>query len=270
MTDLYAILGWPLGHTLSPRMHNAAFKAKNIDAHYIAVALEPVTVRRKLKGLKKSGIRGFNVTVPYKETVLPFLDRISPEARLTGAVNTIEAHNGRWSGHNTDIHGFRQCLREGGVRVRGRRALVLGAGGAAKAAVAALIGEARLIGVHNRTASRASRLIRGFGVRNGRKLVRVADPLRDRWDVVVNCTSLGLKRTDPSPVPRAVFRHAAAAVDMIYNPPETRFLRDARRAGCQTVGGIGMLIHQGARAWELWTGKRAPVQVMRRAVAGRK
>ncbi|MBI4178078.1 shikimate dehydrogenase [bacterium] len=269
MTDLYGIIGYPLHHTLSPAMQNAAFKAAGIDAHYVALSVAPNRIRAALRGLKSSGFAGFNVTVPYKETVLPFLDRISPEARSVGAVNTILARRGRWIGHNTDVHGFRMLIRRLKVRLKSARVLVYGAGGAARAVVSALIRDAECVMIQNRTARKARTLRDFFPAPHRRKIILVRQPEAvsgPALDLIVNATSVGLRPADRSIVPAAVLRKSRAAVDLIYNPPLTHFLRLAAAQGCRSANGFDMLLYQGALAFELWTGRSAPLSAMRRAL----
>ncbi len=270
MTKLYGILGYPLAHSLSPAMQNAAFAAARVDAHYTALSIPPARIRAALRGLKPSGFSGFNVTVPYKETVLPFLDRVSAIARAAGAVNTIVAdRRGRWTGHNTDVAGFRGLLSRAKIGVRGRRVLLLGAGGAAKAVCAAISGEAGEIILWNRTAARARRLRESFPA-PVRRRIHVIDEVAGlpalTLGVIINSTSIGLRPGESLRLPGAVWSSKPAAVDLIYNPPVTGFLRDARRHGCRAVNGLDMLLYQGAAAFELWTGVAAPVFAMRRAL----
>lgn len=269
MTLLYGILGHPLGHTLSPSMQNAAFAALGVEAHYVPLAIPPDRIRAALEGLKSSGFAGFNVTVPYKETVLPFLDGRSAEVRAAGAVNTIVARRGLWIGHNTDVFGFNMLLKRAKIRFKNAHVLVFGAGGVARAGCATLLPAVRSIRIHNRTRSRARALKDSFPRRyrskiflSGEKNSRGLPPA----DLLINATSIGLNPHDRFPAPRGLFENAVAAVDLIYNPPLTDFLRRAKKAGCKTANGLDMLLYQGARAFELWTGRRAPVDAMRRAL----
>lgn len=268
---LFGLIGHPLGHTLSPAMQNAALRACRIEGIYIALDIPPDRIRRSLAGLRSAGFSGWNVTVPYKETVLPYLDRIHPAARAVGAVNTIvvDSKSGRWTGHNTDVHGFEMLLRRAKIRVAGRDVLMVGAGGGAKAVCAAVLPRARSLTIFNRPLSQALRLRAGLP-RVWRDKVRVVDARamdRDvRAHVVVNATPVGLHRGDPSLVSERILRDADAAVDLIYNPPRTAMLRLARACGCRTANGLDMLLYQGARAFELWTRRRAPLAVMRRAL----
>ncbi len=251
------ILGHPVAHSLSPAMQEAALAARGLTGSYRLLDTPPEALARRLEEVRR-GYRGVNVTVPLKEAVLPLLDGVHPEARAIGAVNTVVNRGGRLIGHNTDAPGFLRSLEEAGVR--GRRALVLGAGGAARAVAYALKGAGWEVGVHNRTRSRAEALARAFG------LEVVPLEAARQADLVVNATSVGLDDPAATPLPAALFPPRGFAVDLVYRPLLTRFLAEAAAAGLGTVDGLGMLLWQGALAFELWTGERAPVGAMRAAL----
>jgi shikimate dehydrogenase len=252
-------------------MHNAAFRALKLDFAYVAFHVRPAQVRQALDGIRALGIAGVNVTVPHKEGVIKWLDAISPTARRAGAVNTIVNRNGRLHGENTDVTGFLRALREVRFQIRGCRALVIGAGGVARAVLTALAeGQAAEVTVANRTVVRARRLARAFRFRALRTTGTPLAALQDRdllasLDVVVNATSIGLHgerffrlaygRTPP----RCLF------VDLIYGR-RTDFLTRAARSQRRSMDGSGMLLHQGAAAFTLWTGRAAPLPAMRAAL----
>lgn len=275
--QFYGIFGFPLSHTLSPRMQEAAFRAAGLKAFYLPFELAHEEFRRVLRGRRTLVLDGFNVTVPYKEETLRLIDRVSPEARAIGAVNTVVKRGSRWVGFNTDGVGFIASLAEAGFRPRGRNVLILGAGGSARAVAYALAKNgARSIAIANRTLFRAQRLIAQYR-RIFPQMIPSPFPLplrgrglkvRGEIDLVVNATAVGLKKNDPSLVNPADFPKRTLFVDLIYNPAETRFLRLARKSGHRTLNGLGMLLYQGAEAFRLWTGKRAPLSVMRKALAG--
>jgi shikimate dehydrogenase len=252
-------------------MHNAAFRALRLDYRYVPFAVPPAALGDAVTGLRALGIVGANLTIPHKERVIPYLDGLSREAHLTGAVNTIVRRGERLIGHNTDAGGFLRAFREdtGGV-VRGGTFLVLGAGGAARAVVVALaMAGARNIAVVNRTAGRALGLIRR-GRRAFPEVEWSAPPVRSlpsarEVRAVIQCTSVGLHPGDPSPLPRHWLDPRLIVYDLIYNAP-TALLRDAKSVGARHAGGLGMLLHQGALAFTLWTGRKAPIAVMRRAL----
>ena len=268
---LYGVIGYPLKHTLSPAMHQAAFRHLVLPCFYLALELRPADFRRLMARKKKILLEGFNLTVPHKQIVLPYLDQVSPEARAIGAVNTVIRRGPKWIGENTDAYGFLKSLRDKARwNSRGKNILILGAGGAARAAVYALCRDgARQITILNRTLAKAQALATDFG-RQFPKVKFAVGPLAVRnllkdVSLVVNTTSVGLKSGDrlirKSDFPRA--RGIQWAYDLIYNPSETHFLKSAKQAGWKTLNGLEMLLHQGARSFELWTGKPAPIDVMR-------
>lgn len=276
MTDnpiqLVGLIGWPVKHSVSPAMHNAAFDALGRRWHYSLLPTPPGRVKAALTDLKAQGYRGANVTVPHKQTVMPYLDELTDAAQAIGAVNTIVRQEGRLIGHNTDGDGFLAALREADFEPAEKRALVLGAGGAARAVVYALAQAGCTIAIHNRTVRRAAQLahqIQHVGVRAPVTWVPVTTALADLdlavLDLLVNATSVGMwPHTDASPWPETLPLPAHWTVfDLVYNPAETHLLSQARAVGATTVGGLGMLIHQGALAFEMWTGQHPPLEVMR-------
>ncbi len=277
--QLYGIFGYPLGHTLSPRMQEAAFEASGIKAYYLVLELDRSHFHKLMKGISRLLLNGFNVTVPYKGEILPYLDGLSPEAKAVKAVNTVYRSGSRWVGTNTDIYGFLTSLRhDGRFNPRGKKVLVLGAGGSARAVVYGLAKQgAREIQMAARRPLRARAIIRDFK-KSFRKTTFEAFTLKQNdlkkalqnADLVVNTTSVGLDPRDRSLIPVSVIPPANRGrkilfFDLIYHRP-TEFLKNAGRKGHSAVGGLGMLLFQGARAFEYWTGKKAPVTVMRKAL----
>lgn len=253
-------------------MHNAAFLALGLDYRYVPFAVPPRALADAMKGFRALGFVGANLTIPHKERVIPWLDDVSREARLIGAVNTIVRRGERLIGHNTDAAGFLRAFREDTeVLVRGGHFVVLGAGGAARAVVVALaMAGARGIAVVNRSARRARGLIRRLGpsfptVEWSTPGPRSLPPSRSVRGLI-QCTSVGMRPGDPSPVPRQWLDARLAVYDLIYHRP-TALLRDAKFVGARCAGGLGMLLHQGALSFRLWTGRNAPVEVMRRALS---
>lgn len=276
---LYGIFGYPLAHTLSPAMHEAAFKKLGIDANYLVLELAPDAFKKTMRGLSKCVLSGFNVTVPYKETVIRHLRKVSPEAKAIGAVNTVYRKDGTWTGANTDREGFLISLaKDGKFRPRGKKALVCGGGGASRAVTYGLaekgIGEIAVADIVPEKARQVVRsLRRSFRRLKCRALAAGTPEVRlvlENADLVINATPLGLKEKDPCVVPPAWIPKASGRrrlfMDLIYNPAETVFLKAAKRRGHRTLNGLGMLLYQGARAFEYWTGKKAPVPVMRKAL----
>jgi len=251
------LLGHPVGHSLSRVMHEAAMAALGIRGRYDLLDTPPEALPGRLAEVRRA-YRGVNVTVPLKEAVLPLLDALSPEARAIGAVNTVVNEGGRLLGDNTDAPGFLRSLEEAGVE--GRRAFLLGAGGAARAVAFALTGAGWEVFVHNRTRARAETLAEAFGLE-----VAPLSAAREA-DLVVNATSVGLHDPAASPLPADYFPRRGFAVDLVYRPRMTRFLVEAEKRGLMPVDGTGMLLWQGALAFERWAGKEAPVAVMRQAL----
>lgn len=270
------LIGWPVEHSISPSMHNAAFREMGIDWHYQLLPTPPERLESTLARLDEEGYRGVNVTVPHKQAVIPYLDRVADAVRGIGAVNTIVLSQGELVGHNTDGHGFLQALREGGLEPRGKRALVLGAGGAARAVVYSLAQAGCSVTLHNRTTERAQELaaqMRDLDIAAPVTTIDSVGEIADtdggssRLDLLVNATALGMAPAtgrSPWPEEHPIPSHWTV-FDLVYNPKETRLLAQARASGAQTISGSGMLVHQGALALELWTGQTPPVDVMRRA-----
>jgi shikimate dehydrogenase len=275
-TTLVGLIGWPISHSVSPVMHNAAFAELRLNWRYVPLPVHPERVAEAVAGVRALGLRGVNVTVPHKQAVMPHLDRWSPAAAAIGAVNTIiVGEEGELLGDNTDAAGFVTDLRANGVHPAGKRVLVVGAGGAARAVVYGLA-EAGCgsIVLLNRTLDKAENLLAAM-----RELFPavpmlarpfpegVAESAADA-ELIVNCTSLGMSpNLEGLPWDEDVeFAPGQTVYDLVYNPAVTRLLQLASVDGATVIGGLGMLIHQGAIAFERWTGETAPVDVMRRAV----
>lgn len=276
---LYGIFGCPLGHTLSPGMQEAAFEVSRIPAFYLTLETRPQDFIKTMRNLSSCVLDGFNLTVPYKEKVMPFLDSITPEAKAVGAVNTVFKRGKKWTGTNTDVYGFLTALKEAGFKAKGKTAVILGAGGAAKAAAYGLASAGiKIIYIANRHPQRAMKVARGLQKLFPKLMLGVADfdaccagSAIAQADLVVNATSVGLKPETEPLIPESWIPKADAKkklfYDLIYHRPETGFMKAARRKGHKTLGGLGMLLHQGAKAFECWTGKKAPVHVMRKILA---
>jgi shikimate dehydrogenase len=269
-TRIVALLGHPVAHTKSPSMQNAAFHAAGLDCCYVAFDVMPQSLADAVGGMRALRLLGANVTIPHKEAVPALLDEVDHEAAFIGAVNTIVNRDGRLCGYNTDGRGFMRSLEDAGIETAGRRVLMIGAGGAARAVGYYLAQQAAELVIANRTPERAERLaadllevgadVRGVSMTD----VQRAD-MMSGMDVIINATSAGLNPSDPSPVDGTLFTSRHAVCDLIYH--DTPLILGARRAGARTLNGQGMLLWQGALAFELWTGLAAPVEVMREALA---
>ena len=274
-TTVVGIIGDAVRGSLSPRFHNAAFAALGLNWCYVAFQVTRDRLEPALRGLPALGIAGVNITVPHKEAALAYLDDTTDDARLIGAVNTIRVEGDRLIGHNTDTTGMLDALaRDGGVAVKGQRTAIVGAGGAARAAAFALAGaEAAAVTIINRNWDRAATL--ADAVRRVFRCAVDAVPFDGNAvtaalgeaTLLVQATTVGGGAQQAlSPVPAKALHPGLFVMDMVYNPEETALLREARGAGCRTLGGLPMLVYQGARAFEIWTGRAAPLHVMRDAV----
>jgi shikimate dehydrogenase len=272
-TTLVGVLGYPVRHSASPPMHNAAFAALGMDWVYVPFTVAPENIGAALAGVRALGMAGVNVTVPLKERVAPHLDGITERARAVGAVNTVAHEDGRLLGDSTDGPGFLAALETAGVNPDGRTVVVLGAGGSARSVVYALAGAGARVIVANRGVERARALAEEFAARGKIQAIPLEEialgaALADAA-VLVNTTSVGMhpREDEMPPVPADALRPDLFVTDLIYNPGETRLLALARSRGCSTQNGVEMLVQQGALAFSRWTGvERPPLDAMRRAV----
>lgn len=271
-TKVYGIFGFPVEHTFSPGMHNAAFGKLGIDACYVPFAVSPDKLSEAVKSIVPLGLCGLNVTVPHKERVIPYLDELSEEARLIGAVNTIEVKEGRLVGHNTDGRGFLRSLRQDArFNPKGKNILFIGSGGAARAVGFSLaLTGAKKIMFHDIDVKKAEVLSNDIRQKTGADAGTVGADLlaaaAKEADCLINATPLGLRKTDPLPIGKDLVLKKHLVCDLVYNPPETALLKNAKARGAKRLSGLGMLLYQGVVAFEIWTGKKAPVLVMKRAL----
>jgi 3-dehydroquinate dehydratase/shikimate dehydrogenase len=260
-TAVYGILGRPIGHSVSPAMHNAAFRAAGMDAVYLP--LPAVDVDDFVEFARAFGLKGASVTIPYKVAIFDRVDEPTGLARRIGAINALRMDGSRWHGDNTDVHGFLDPLREH-VPLGGLRAALLGAGGAARGVAIGLASEGARVTVHARNSDRAAQVA---GLVSG--AVGAWPPPRGSWDLLVNCTPIGMyPHADETPLD-ANQLSSGIVYDLVYNPPSTRLLTEAERAGCTAIGGLEMLVGQARQAFEWWTGVRPSAAVMRDAATGR-
>ena len=257
---IYGVLGNPIGHSLSPAMHNAAFEAKGVGARY--VAFQSSDLKGSIIGMRALGICGMSVTIPFKTAVMPHLDRLDPLAAEIGAVNTILNDDGRLTGYNTDGAGAMKAL-ETVMDPMGKRCLLVGAGGAARGIGFMARERGMTLLVANRSRERGRELA-GF-------LESTFIPLEEigevEADVLIQTTPVGMFPNEKaSPVPDSVLQKGMVVMDAIYNPLETKLLKTAKDSGCRIIGGLEMFIHQGGEQFRLWTGLKPPLNVMRNAV----
>jgi shikimate dehydrogenase len=263
-TKVTGIIGWPVAHSLSPAMHNAAFAALGLDWVYVAYPVAPDRVGAAIAGLAAAGVSGLNVTIPHKQDVISGCSSITDAAAAIGAANTLVPDGeGGWRADNTDAPGFLRALDEAApIDLRGARALVIGAGGAARAVVFALRSRGAVVRVANRTEAKAARLGDPVGFTH-----RDIDAATATSDLVVNCTSLGLHGDGvPAELPLDILGPQHVVVDVVYRPGGTAWLGAAAARGARVVDGLGMLLHQGAAAFVQWTGQEPPIDVMRDAL----
>jgi len=275
-TRVVGVIGHPVAHSASPQMHNAAFRALDMDWIYVAFDVRPGEVKEALDGIRALGMRGVNVTVPHKGEAFASVDERTPEASAIGAVNTVVVEEGRLVGHNTDVYGFREALKVAGFYPLSGKAVLLGAGGAARA-VAYALGTAdgvEEVVILNRTLGRAERLAEEMEGKTGRRFLpgplteEALEEALEGAGLLVNATSVGMHPdVDASPLPSPdVLRPGLSVYDLVYVPPRTKLMRQAEERGAKAVGGLDMLVYQGARAFRLWTGIDPPVEVMRKAL----
>ncbi|HSW64195.1 MAG TPA: shikimate dehydrogenase [Dissulfurispiraceae bacterium] len=268
-TRIVALLGHPVGHTLSPRMQNAAFRSVGLDCCYVAFDVQPSSLPDAVLGMRALGLLGANVTIPHKESVSALLDEVDSEAVFIGAVNTIVNRNGRLCGYNTDGLGFMRSLVDENIAAAGKQVLILGAGGAARAVAYYLAQEAAELVLANRTPEKAERLAADLtGLGAGVRGVSMEDiqhaAFLDDMDIIIHATSSGLNPSDPPLIDSSLFNERQVVCDLIYR--DTPLVLGARQAGARTLTGLGMLLWQGVLAFELWTTLAAPVDIMRHAL----
>ena len=269
------LIGWPADYSLSPAMHNAAFKDLGMDDwHYDILATTPNELKSLVGTLRGKGYVGANVTVPHKQHIIPFIEGVALAARGINAVNTLVFEDGKWEGHNTDVYGIRADLEANGVELKDKKVLILGAGGAAHAATLALGNAGATVTVMNRRNERAWDLYRNLrrGISANLNIIvqemNALDRVAPNMDVILNCTPAGMEptNTDISPWRSDVPIPSHAVVyDMVYRPAVTKFMQQAMDAGAKTIGGLGMLVQQGAASFQLWTGKEPSIEVMTQA-----
>ncbi len=271
-TRVCAIIGDPVEHSLSPVMHNAAFKELGLNLVYVAFTVTAKELKDAILGARHLGLRGLNVTMPHKNAVMNYLDEVDETAKAIGAVNTILSNQGKLIGYNTDGNGAMIALQENGVYPEEKKLVLLGAGGAAKAIAYHAAKDGAELVILNRTSEKAKKLADVLRKSFGNKIksgMLTSDVLKDELetaDILVNATSVGMHPdVNISPVPSSLLRRDLCVMDIIYNPLETMLVADAKSAGAKVVSGLEMLIYQGAVAFEIWTNCPAPVEVMRNA-----
>ena len=259
-TRLYGVTGYPIGHSLSPIMHNRAFSASGLNAVYLA--FETRDIEGCLKGMKALGIKGMSVTIPHKSAVIPLLDEVDGLAKRIHAVNTIVNDDGRLVGYNTDAVGALKALKEK-IELPGKTCIIIGAGGAARA-IGFILKEN---GVELEVANRSSERGKALSLSLACPFIPLSEIEKATADLLINTTPVGMSpQKDRCPIPEQILKKGMVVMDIIYNPLETKLLKRARDRGCLTINGLSMFIHQGTEQFRLWTGLEAPAGVMIRAV----
>jgi len=268
---LICLIGDPVEHSISPIIHNEVFRALNLNYVYLAFRVLPEDLMDAVRGLRALGVVGFNVTIPHKVSVMKYLDELSPDAEVVGSVNTVVNRSGRLVGYNTDYLGVVNTFKNLGIKLEGTSATVLGAGGASRAVVYALIlGGVERVFIVNRTLEKAVSLASEFSIKfPNTSLIPMGltqENLREaiqKSHIVINTTSVGMyPRTEESLVPSDLLRSDLVVMDVVYNPLETKLLRDAKAVGAKAVDGVNMLVYQAVASFKLWTGIDPPVDMM--------
>jgi len=272
-TNILCVIGHPIEHSMSPVMHNAALNDLALDYVYLAFDVLTNDLEKAILGIKKGNIKGINVTIPHKEAIIPYLDELDPLSKQIGAVNTIKNEGGVLLGRNTDALGAKQALLDAGFKIEGKKALILGAGGAARAISFALSEKSDEIFISNRTEERAIKLakelqekakIKATGKDMSEKTLRT---LAYSVDILINTTPIGMyPKIDISPISKDFLNENLFVFDIIYNPLQTRLLKDAKETGSKILNGLDMFINQGALAFEWWTGKKPNVKLMKEKI----
>ncbi len=263
----YAVIGNPAKHSLSPVMHMAGFLTSKIDATYEAITVLPADLDATVKRLSEQ-FNGWNITYPYKEDIIKYLDVISEDARVVGAVNTVKSEQGKLYGYNTDGLGFVAAVKNAGFAPNGSKVAMIGAGGAARAIVFELAREKAEITIVNRTQQKAEELGEQVEEACGCS-IKCAPWEKGEWltlsELIIQGTPVGMQN-EPFTLDLEGMNNNALAVDLIYKSLETDFLRQAKKVGCRTMNGLEMLLYQGAYAWDIWFGRKAPIESMRKAL----
>ncbi|RUM32925.1 MAG: shikimate dehydrogenase [Aquifex sp.] len=259
-TELYGVIGYPVKHSLSPIFQNAFLKWAGINGVYLAFEIDPQNLKEAIEGFKAIGIKGINVTVPHKEVIIPYLEEIDSTAKEIGAVNTVKFRDGKAEGFNTDWIGFIKALKMLLPELKGKKVLLLGAGGASKAVAYGLMKEKSEVYIWNRTREKAERLAKKFGL----KVVNSPEEVVECVDVIVNTTTVGLKEDDPELFNYNLIKPDHIVVDIIYK--DTKLIQKAKEVGAKFQDGLPMLIWQGIEAFKIWNGCEPPYSVAEKAI----
>lgn len=272
-TKLYALIGDPIDHSLSPLMQNTAFRSLGLNCIYLCFRIKAKMLENVVNGIKNFNILGFNVTIPHKVSIIKYLDEVDPLAKNIGAVNTVVNRNGKLIGYNTDGLGALKALEVESVRLKDKKVVILGAGGASKALSFSIAPLAKSIVILNRTESKATELASNLRTKFskniwGRKLTQInmSKELIDS-NILINATSVGMyPQIKECLVNKRLLHSDLVVFDIVYNPLRTRLLREAKKVGAKDVNGLSMLVYQGTLSFEIWTGIKPPVDIMFKVV----
>ncbi len=272
-TNIICLFGHPIEHSMSPIMHNVAFKDLGLDYVYIAIDITPNSLKQAFEVVRALDIKGANITVPHKETSLKFVDEISPLARRIGAINTIKNEKGWLIGRNTDASGAKKALKEADIDLNGKNIMILGAGGAARALAHSFIEEANNLVIVNRSSNRGKRLASELTGAYHKKVLykkfknKIFENILPSIDILINATTIGmLPNIHLSPIPKIFLHEDLTVFDIIYNPLETLLMKEASEIGCRVLGGLDMLIFQGVLSFEWWTNKIPNIELMKKTI----
>ena len=272
-TNIICLFGHPIQHSMSPIMQNVAFKDLGLDYVYIAIDIAPDNLKQAFDVVRALDIKGANITVPHKETVLKYIDEISPLARRIGAINTIKNENGKLIGRNTDASGAKKAIKEANIDIIGKNIMIIGAGGAARALAHSFIEEANNLVIINRTSNRGKTLATELTKEYNKEVLfkkfenKIFEEMLPSIDILVNTTTIGMfPNTLLSPIPKNYLHKDLTVFDIIYNPLETQLMKNASEKGCRVLGGLDMLIYQGVLSFEWWTNKTPNIELMKRSV----
>jgi len=272
-TKTYCLIGHPVEHSFSPIMHNAAFKELGLDYVYVAYDVHPDNLEKAVNGFRSLDIKGINVTIPHKETIIKYLDEIDPIAEKMGAINTIKNENGYLKARNTDAGGAKKSLIDAGCEISGKNILVLGSGGVARALCYILSEEANKIILTDLIKERAVKLASEIKKKmntniEGKKVSNeILKAEIKNTDILINATPIGMyPKVDASPISKDLLHNGLFVFDVIYNPLKTQIIKEAAEIGCRTLGGLDMLVNQGVLAFEWWTGKTPNNELMKNKI----
>jgi len=275
-TDIYGIFGHPVKHSLSPDMHNSAFNTLGLNSVYVAFDIDPESIEEATRAIRVMGIRGINITIPHKQTIIPYLDEVSPDAKLTGAVNTVKNENGKLLGYNTDVGGFLRAIREDlDFSPEGNTLFLIGAGGAARAVLSAFcMNGGAVVYITDIIKDKALELANQFKANFQNITIETVEldnqnlieQKLNEADILVNASPAGMDSVGSLDIPLTSLNKNAVVYDLVYKPPDTNLLKEAKQLGHKASGGLSMLLYQGAESFEIWTGENAPVEIMKKAL----